>query len=80
MEKLKVLLKNAFDFVGKCFREGQEMVLLVSGLARNESAVKFFSVHECEPFIQFSKMLLYKKQEESLLEECRKLLNNADSK
>jgi hypothetical protein len=70
VEVLKQLLENAFAFVETCYHKGQEMVLLVSGLGRNQQAVKFFSVHECEPFLYFSKMLLYKNEEKKLLAEC----------
>ena len=80
VEVLKQLLENAFAFVETCYHKGQEMVLLVSGLGRNQQAVKFFSVHECEPFLYFSKMLLYKKQEDRLQEECRELLVNDEMK
>ena len=79
VEKLQRFLANAFGFVEKCYQEGQEMVLLVSGLARNEDAVKFFSIHECVPFLKFSKMLLYTRQENDLLQECANLLNDMET-
>lgn len=67
-------MEEAFRFVERCFGDGQEMVLLVSGLARNEEAVKFFCVHECDAFLSHSKVLLFKKQEKSLIEECETML------
>lgn len=74
VQGLQKQLEEAFAFVEACFQEGQEMVLLVSGLARNEQAVKFFSIHECEAFLLHSKVLLFKNEEKSLIKECENLL------
>ncbi len=70
-------LQKAFEFLEESFGDGQEMVLFVSGMSRNETAMEFVSVHGCEPFLQYSESLLYRKREEELkkacLEECMML-------
>lgn len=73
-EAILAQMQEAFCFVETCFKDGPEMLLLVSGLAKNEEAVKFFCLHECDAFLSNSKMLLFKKQEKSLVEECEMML------
>lgn len=75
-DHIQFLLKNGFAFIEKAFQEGQEMVLFVSGLTRNPSAMKFIGSHGCEPYLRYSEKLLYRKQEKLLKEECRKLMED----
>ncbi len=77
VENIGRQLQMAFHFLEDSFGDGQEMVLFVSGLTRNEQAMEFISVHGCEEFLRFSESLLYRKREEELkqacLEECMTL-------
>ena len=74
IENLQQKLINAFDFMENAFGDGQEMVLFVTGLTGNERAVKFISVHGCQPYFRYSESLLYRKQERKLQEACMELL------
>lgn len=65
-------LEYAFAFVEECFGQGQEMVLFVTGLSQNEQAMEFISNHGCQPYFRYSEQLLYRKQEQELIQECMK--------
>lgn len=65
-------LDYAFAFVEECFGPGQEMVLFVTGLSQNRQAMEFISGHGCQPYFRYSEQLLYRKQEQELIQECMK--------
>ncbi len=67
-------LKAAFQFMLNCFSDGQEMVLFVSELARNERAMEFLSEYPCEVFLRYSQMLLYEERERELQAKCREII------
>ena len=69
-DELLQRLDQAFRFVIDCFGEAQEMVLFVSGLTRNERAMDYISAHKCESYLHYSDMLLYRKRERELQQEC----------
>lgn len=66
-------LERAFAFAQECFGDGQEMILLVSGLAGNRRCRDFISEHGCVPFLQYSSLLTDIKPREELLKACREL-------
>lgn len=65
-------MEKAFQFLWNAFGDGQEMVLFVSGLTQDEKAMDFLTVHESPSYLKWSEKLLYRQEEEKLLEECRK--------
>lgn len=67
-------LDHAFSFVLDSFGDGQELLLLVSGLTRSPLAAAFLSEYPCEAYLQHSEKLLFRKQERELQEQCEKLL------
>ena len=48
------------------------MVLFVSGLTQDDRAMDFLSIHESPLYLKWSGKLLYRQEQEKLLEECRK--------
>lgn len=66
-------LDRAFRFLTQCFGEGQEMILFISGLTRNEAAMTFISLHGCDAYLQRSEALLYRRREQALQEACQTL-------
>ena len=64
--------KKAFHFLEEAFGDSQEMVLFVSGLTQDDKAMDFLTVHESPMYLKWSEKLLYRQEEEKLLEECRK--------
>ena len=73
VEQTSARLERAFRFVEDCFGEGQEMVLLVSGLTRNRRATAFIGEHGCESYLRRSGALLYQKREQELRRACLEL-------
>ncbi|MDD7518348.1 MAG: MoxR family ATPase [Dorea formicigenerans] len=73
---LREELERAFSFVADCFGDDQEMVLFVSGLSKNESAMKFIGEHGCDSYFRYSEALLYRKQEEQLKKAIKEEMKN----
>ena len=67
-------LEQAFSFVLDSFGDGQELLLLVSGLTRSPLAAAFLSEHVCPVYLQYSEKLLFRQQERCLQEQCGALL------
>ena len=67
-------LERAFSFVLDSFGDGQELLLLVSGLTRSPLAAAFLSEHPCKAYLQYSEKLLFRRQERQLQEQCADLL------
>lgn len=65
------MLERAFQFAEACFAEGQEMVLLVTNLSRNDRAMTYLIANGSDTFLRHADALLYQKQEQALLEQCR---------
>lgn len=57
-EKILGMLDRAFSFSSKCAAQEQELLVLVSGLSRNQKAMHFLSQHRCEPFLTWSARLI----------------------
>lgn len=72
MKKLLEQTEKAFRFLEDAFGDSQEMVLFVSGLTQDDRAMDFLTVHESPMYLKWSQKLLYRQEEEKLLEECRK--------
>ena len=51
-------LENAFDFMEAAFKNGQEMVVFVTGLAMDKKAVSYLSENKCERYLKYSEELL----------------------
>lgn len=73
-EAVMAKLQRAFSFVVQAYGQGQEMLLLVTCLTRNQRAMKFISAHGCEEFFKYSEELLLVRSERELQEACKDLL------
>lgn len=73
LEKTEKMLENAFGFVTDCFGEGQELLLLETGILMDPVLGRFLAEHGCKAWIRYSNLLLYKKKEEQLVEACRQI-------
>ena len=69
-------LNHAFAFLEEAFGDGQEMVLFVTELSRNEKMMEYISTHGCEPYFRYSDRLLYRKREEELRKDCEELASS----
>lgn len=72
-------LERAFSFVQTCFPDGQEMVLFVSELTRNQRAMAFVSRYGCPDYLRFSDSLMTRQTEQRLQEQCRLVQELADT-
>ena len=74
VETVKRQLDRAFAFLADCFGEGQEMILFVSALIRMDRAMDFIALHGCEPYLRYSRKLLYQEREQELRDACASAL------
>ena len=66
-------LKCGFAFLEEAFGDGQEMVLFVTELSKNERIMEYVSSHGCEPYFRYSDRLLYRRRQEELQKDCEEL-------
>lgn len=75
VEEISGQLDRAFDFLERCFGEGQELVQFVSVLTRTERAMAFITRHGSAPYLRWSQALLYREREQELQAACADLLS-----
>lgn len=66
-------IDRGFDFARECFGDGQEMILLVSGLAKNRRSAGFIARHGSDAFLKYSGLLSGGQSREELISACRSL-------
>lgn len=76
LERTKTMLERGFAFLEDCFGEGQELLLLETGLTGNPCTSTFISEHGCDAYFRHCGLLLYQKQENAMREECRAILDS----
>ena len=62
-------LNNTFVFFEEVFKEGQELLILVTEMTVNKRISKYIYVHGCEKYYQHNKQLLFEDQQNELLEK-----------
>lgn len=67
-------LTHAFDFMAKCFGEGQEMVIFLSELSADQRSVAF--VNDCgnEAYFKYNKLLLLDERRSQLTQDIMQLM------
>lgn len=67
-------LSHAFEFLARCFGEGQEMVIFLSELAGSYYALRF--IRECgnDAYYHYNQLLLLKDRQEELTKEVSEVL------
>ena len=73
-ETVQKELQNAFAFIQECFGEGQEMLLLLTGITADKEMTSFIAQNGCPAYFQYSGMLLYNKEEKELQHACMDIL------
>lgn len=66
-------LDHAFAFLEEAFGDGQEMILFVTELSKNEKICEYIAAYGCADYFRYSDRLLYRKREEELRKDCEKL-------
>ena len=72
---VKDQLTQAFGFLEECFGDGQEMVLFMTELSKNERAMEYIADHGCEPYFKYSDRLLFRQRKEQLQGSIQELLD-----
>ena len=75
LKHTKEMLEKGFSFIENCFGEGQELLLLETGLTGNPCTSTFIAEHGCDAYFRHCGLLLYQKQENAMREECRAILD-----
>lgn len=75
-QQLSLELDHTFSFLEEAFGDGQEMVLFVTELSRNETLMEFIGSHGCEAFFRHSDKLLTRRREKELLEKIERMENS----
>ncbi len=57
-DKTSAVLENAFDFMEAAFKNGQEMVVFVTGLAMDKKAVSYLSENKCDRYLKYNEELM----------------------
>lgn len=81
IENCSEQLDNAFEFMEKVFREGQEMVVFVTELNSGYFSIKFINENGCTKFYQYNKNLLFKQQQKAIvseIDEINTLMNSLE--
>lgn len=66
-------LAALFDFTGKAFASGNEMLILVTELTVNNDAARFIASFGCEAYRKYNEQLLLSERTDRLVEEIREL-------
>ena len=69
-------LKKGFSFAEKAFRNGPEILFLISDLSHNPNAISFIRIFGCEEYFQFNDHLKFQEKRENLLQEIDSVLGN----
>lgn len=62
-------LNNTFVFFEEVFKEGQEMLILVTEMTVNKRISKYIYSHGCDKYYQHNKQLLFEDQQNELMEK-----------
>ncbi len=66
---VKSKFSNAFNFCDRAFEDGQELLIFVTELTRNQYTAQFISHYGCDEYYAHNKELLfYERQQEIILE------------
>lgn len=62
-------LHNSFTFFEEVFKEGQEILILVTEITLNKTISKYIYAHGCPKYFEHNKQLLFKDKQNELLEK-----------
>mgnify|MGYP003308696060 CR=1 FL=1 len=62
-------LNNTFIFFEEVFKEGQELLILVTEMTVNKRISKYIYAHGCEKYYQHNKQLLFEDKQNELMEK-----------
>ena len=73
VSNVKARLHNLFEYVGKAFEEGNEMLLLVTELTVNENSSRFIAQFGSEDYTRASETLMISERQDAIKQEILEL-------
>lgn len=73
IHKTSGCLSNVFYFCEDVFEEGQEMLILVTGLTENYYTAKYISQYGCREYFKHSDKLLFSERQKDIMEQINLL-------
>ncbi|MCD7952620.1 MAG: hypothetical protein LUG14_06825 [Synergistaceae bacterium] len=70
---VRTALDNVFDFCGRAFAEGDEMLLLVTELTAGYYSARFIGHYGCDKYYLHNKALCFQERDQALLDRVNKL-------
>ncbi|MGN0497159.1 MAG: ATP-binding protein [Lachnospiraceae bacterium] len=67
-------LHHLFAFTSKAFKEGNEMLVLVTELTVNKYSSRYIGTYGCEDYHHYNKLLMVSERQQDLKEEIKDLL------
>ena len=71
--RIKKKLSNLFNFVDKCFGDGNEMLILITELTMNRNSVRFIAEKGCDEYYKFDKKYQLYERNKELLQEIERI-------
>lgn len=71
--RIKKKLSNLFNFVDKCFGDGNEMLILITELTMNRNSVRFIAEKGCDEYYKFDKKYQLYERNKELLQEIDRI-------
>ncbi len=62
-------LENIFTFAEEAFRDGQEMLIIVTELTKGSYSARYISRHGCKKYFEHNKELLFYERQNAILRE-----------
>jgi len=73
VEEGRKVLSNMFAFAEEVFKEGQEMLIIVTELTINYHTVQFISHYGCEEYFNHNKELLFYERQKEIISELENI-------
>ncbi|WP_455598811.1 ATP-binding protein [Cloacibacillus sp.] len=70
---VRTALDNVFDFCGRAFAEGDEMLLFVTELTAGYYSARFIGHYGCDKYYLHNKALCFQERDQALLDRVNKL-------
>ncbi len=77
-EELKKELSYLFDFAGRAFKEGNEMLILVTEMTVNSYTSRFIARYGCDEYMKYKDEMMLEERTGALKEEIRELVEFTD--
>ena len=77
-EELKEELSYLFDFASRAFKEGNEMLILVTEMTVNSYTSRFIARYGCDEYMKYKDEMMLEERTGALKDEIRELVEFTD--